>query len=178
MACQSAGDVTISRNVASATAPAGKPPVATATYLFVDDVLRQSDHPAGYPDTWGSYTTISGTAKADYGMDPEMTGDATLRPHIVEGLQSLPVLSIVTDKDNLFSHEIDPDRGTNNRGGFPTGIFNQLIQNTWFARRYVRRAKEVLADDGLLGQQSVVEVWDPHQPLLQPQRAAGDTATS
>ena len=86
-------------------------PVATATYLFVDDVLRQSDHPVGYPDTWGSYTTISGTAKADYGMDPEMTGDATLRPHIVEGLQSLPVLSIVTDKDNLFSHENDPDRG-------------------------------------------------------------------
>ncbi len=86
-------------------------PVATATYLFVNDVLRQSDQPAGYPDTWGRYTTISGTAKADYGMDPEMTGDATLRPRIVEGLLSLPVLSIVTDKDNLFSHENDPDRG-------------------------------------------------------------------
>jgi len=86
-------------------------PIATATYLFVEDVLRQSNTPEGYPATWGSYTTISGTAKADYEMDPEMTGDATLRPRIVEGLQSLPVLSIVTDKDNLFSHENDPDRG-------------------------------------------------------------------
>ena len=86
-------------------------PIATATYLFVDDILRQNNTPAGYPSEWGRYTQISGTAKADYEMDPEMTGDATLRPKIIEGLKSLPVLSIVTDKDNLFSHENDPDRG-------------------------------------------------------------------
>ena len=86
-------------------------PVTTATYLFVDDILKQTNTPAGYPDTWGRYTTISGTAKADYEMDPEMTADPTLRPKITEGLQSLPVVSIVTAPDNLFSHENDPDRG-------------------------------------------------------------------
>ena len=86
-------------------------PIATATYLFVDDVLQQSDAPEGYPDTWGRYTQIDGTATADYGMDSEMTMDATLSPHIIEGLQSLPVLSIVTDKDNLFSHENDSVHG-------------------------------------------------------------------
>ena len=86
-------------------------PIATATYIFVDDVLQQSNTPQGYPDTWGRYTTIAGTAIADYEMDPEMTTDPTLRPRIIEGLQSLPVLSIVTDKDHLFSHENDPDRG-------------------------------------------------------------------
>ena len=86
-------------------------PIATATYLFVGDVLHQSNTPQGYPTQWGRYTDISGTAKADYEMDPEMTDDATLRPKIIEGLKSLPVLSIVTDKDNLFSHENDPDRG-------------------------------------------------------------------
>ncbi|MCR5679616.1 MAG: CotH kinase family protein [Prevotella sp.] len=85
--------------------------VTTATYLFVDDVMNLDGTPQGYPDTWGRYTQISGTATADYGMDPEMTDDATLRPKIAQGLQSLPVLSIVTDKDNLFSHENDPDRG-------------------------------------------------------------------
>ena len=86
-------------------------PVVTATYLFVDDVLQQSDTPHGYPDTWGSYTQIDGTAMADYGMDMEMTMNATLRPRIIEGLQSLPVLSIVTDKDNLFSHKNDEEHG-------------------------------------------------------------------
>ena len=86
-------------------------PVTTATYLFVDDILRQSNTPAGYPDKWGRYTTISGTAKADYEMDPEMTGDPVLRPKIIKGLLSLPVVSIVTDRDNLFSHEKDSVRG-------------------------------------------------------------------
>ena len=41
-------------------------PVTTATYLFVGDILKQSNTPAGYPTKWGSYTTISGTAQADY----------------------------------------------------------------------------------------------------------------
>ena len=86
-------------------------PVTTATYLFVEDILKQSNTPEGYPDTWGRYCQINGTAKADYEMDPEMTNDPVLRPKIIEGLQSLPVVSIVTDPDNLFSHENDSVRG-------------------------------------------------------------------
>ena len=86
-------------------------PVATASYIFVGSVLSQPNNPAGYPDTWGRYTQISGTATADYEMDPEMTGNATLRPKIVQGLKQLPILSIVTDKDNLFSHENDSVTG-------------------------------------------------------------------
>ena len=101
-------------------------PIATATYLFMDDVLSQSNTPEGYPDKWGKYTQISGTAIADYEMDPEMTNDPALRPKIAEGLKSLPVLSIVTDKDNLFSHENDEERGgiyiyTGPPVGDPTG---------------------------------------------------------
>ena len=85
--------------------------IATATWIFAADVLKQSDHPAGYPETWGKYTQFEGTATADYGMDQNMTTDPVLAPKIVEGLKSLPVLSIVTDKDNLFSHENDEERG-------------------------------------------------------------------
>ena len=97
---------------AAAVADTGRvTPIATATYLFVNDVLRQNNTPEGYPTEWGSFTQIEGTAIADYEMDPEMTADATLRPKIIEGLKSLPVISIVTDRDNLFSHENDPDRG-------------------------------------------------------------------
>ena len=83
----------------------------TASYIFIASVLNQTNDPEGYPSTWGRYTQFEGTAIADYEMDPEMTNDPVLRPKIIEGLKSLPVLSIVTDKDNLFSHENDEDRG-------------------------------------------------------------------
>lgn len=84
---------------------------STASYIFIASVLNQPNNPEGYPSTWGRYTQFEGTAIADYEMDPEMTNDPELRPKIIEGLKSLPVLSIVTDKDNLFSHENDEDRG-------------------------------------------------------------------
>lgn len=100
--------------------------ISTATYLFLDDVLKQSDTPEGYPMEWGAYSTISGVAPADYGMDPEMTGNPTLAKKIKEGLTSIPVLSIVTNKDNLFSHENDEITGgiyifTGPPVGDPTG---------------------------------------------------------
>ena len=85
--------------------------IATASYIFTSSVLSQPNNPDGYPDTWGRYTQINGTAKADYEMDPEMTGDQTLRPKIAAGLKDLPILSIVSDKDNFFSHENDSVKG-------------------------------------------------------------------
>lgn len=86
-------------------------PVSTVSYIFTKTVISQSDSPEGYPTKWGKYSQIGGTAKADYGMDPEMTGDANLCEKIKEGLKQLPILSIVTDKDNLFSHENDEETG-------------------------------------------------------------------
>jgi hypothetical protein len=85
--------------------------VTTASYIFIKSVLSQSNTPSGYPSQWGAYTQIWGTATADYEMDPEMTGDAQLRPKIVQGLKELPILSVVTDKDYLFSHENDSVKG-------------------------------------------------------------------
>ena len=85
--------------------------ITTASYIFTSSVLSQPNNPTGYPDTWGKYTQISGTAKADYEMDPEMTGNQTLRPKIAAGLKNLPILSIVSDKDNFFSHENDSIKG-------------------------------------------------------------------
>ena len=85
--------------------------VTTATYIFVASVLEQPNNPEGYPDKWGKYTQRSGTAKADYEMDPEMTGDPALRDKIAQGLYTLPILSIVSDKDNFFSHEKNSETG-------------------------------------------------------------------
>ena len=100
--------------------------VTTATYLFPDDVLHQSDAPEGYPMEWGAYSTIEGIAPADYGMDQEMANDPVIASKIKEVLQSIPVLSIVTDKDNFFSHENDEEKGgiyifTGPPVGDPTG---------------------------------------------------------
>ena len=86
-------------------------PVATASYIFTSSVLSQSNTPAGYPSEWGEYSQIWGTAIADYEMDPEMTEDSRLSPKIVQGLSQLPILSIVSDKDNFFSHENDEETG-------------------------------------------------------------------
>ena len=86
-------------------------PIATASYIFVGSVLSQPNNPEGYPAEWGQYTQQWGTAIADYEMDPEMTKDAKLIQKIVEGLKQLPILSLVSDKDNFFSHENDSVRG-------------------------------------------------------------------
>jgi hypothetical protein len=85
--------------------------VSTASYILMKSVLSQPNNPEGYPKEWGDYTQMQGTAKADYEMDPEMTENATLRQHIIEGMKQLPILSIVSDKDHFFSHENDPERG-------------------------------------------------------------------
>ncbi len=86
-------------------------PVTTASYIFMESVLNQPNTPEGYPSSWGKYTDISGTAKADYEMDPEMTNDPVLRPKIIQGMRELPILSIVTDKNHLFNHTKDEQTG-------------------------------------------------------------------
>ena len=48
----------------------------------------------------------------------------------------------------------------NNGSQYPTGIFQNLLKNEKFARRYLKRAKVVLAEDGLLGETSAVAVFD------------------
>lgn len=100
--------------------------ITTSSYIMVSSVLSQPNNPEGYPATWGKFSQEVGTAIADYEMDPDMTTDATLRPKIIEGLKQLPILSVVTDKDNLFSHENDEDKGgiyifTGPPVGDPTG---------------------------------------------------------
>lgn len=85
--------------------------ISTSTYLFLDDVIKQPSNPEGYPDKWGSYYEFSGTATADYEMDPDITQNPLYAPFIKESLLSLPTMSIVTDKNNLFSHDTDPNKG-------------------------------------------------------------------
>ena len=78
-------------------------PVKTQTYLFLQDVIRQSTNgvaPPGWPTSWGANTR-------DYGMDPDIVNSPVYRDQIIPALQSLPSFSVVTDLKHLF----DPTTG-------------------------------------------------------------------
>lgn len=67
--------------------------IDTQTYVFPDQVIQQTGE--GLPDTWGH-------AGADYEMDPEIVSHSTYQDEIVDGLKSIPTLSLVTDLDHWF----------------------------------------------------------------------------
>ncbi len=71
--------------------------IDTQTYLFVDDIVRQSNSPGpGYPSTWAGRT-------ADYEMDPEVVDDPAYADQFDEAFAALPTLSLVFDPDAFFS---------------------------------------------------------------------------
>lgn len=76
-------------------------PSVTRTYLFLDDVLTQSNDgtpPPGWPSTWGGNVV-------DYGIDPDVI-NAEGAAQVKEALLALPTLSVTTDLDNLFDPAI------------------------------------------------------------------------
>lgn len=85
--------------------------VVTSTYIFPESLLQQGNRPSGYPAYWGKYCEISGKAVADYEMDPELTRNAAYARQIVEGITTLPIVSLSTDPDNLFNPVADEQTG-------------------------------------------------------------------
>jgi hypothetical protein len=85
--------------------------VVSNTYFFTDSILKQNNHPKGYPSEWGTFVDIPGIAPADYEMDPEICEDPTYKTQLVDAFQDLPSVSVVTDPDNLFSHSTDAKTG-------------------------------------------------------------------
>ncbi len=72
--------------------------VDTQTYLFLNDVIRQSPNgetPPGWPGTWGANVV-------DYGMDPDVVNNPAYSGAITNGLRAIPSYSIVTALGNLF----------------------------------------------------------------------------
>ena len=105
-------------------------PSETWSYIFLDDVLEQSNNgeiPAGFPDDFGGNVF-------DYGIDPQVIaieGEDVVR----NALQAIPSFSITTDLDNLF----DPN----------TGIYTNPLQD---GREWERPASvELLNPDGSEG---------------------------
>lgn len=83
-------------------------PVATHTYLFLNDVVTQTQGSAlaaGFPSSWNGQA-------ADYGLDPRVVGPVgqdkyggKYRQSLKADLQSVPSMSIVMDTDDLFGRE-------------------------------------------------------------------------
>ncbi len=72
--------------------------VDTHTYIFAEQVIRQPNDPPGFPDRWVNFP-------ADYGMDARVVDDPAYRDEIVDGLTSIPSMSVVMPVDELFGRE-------------------------------------------------------------------------
>ncbi|MGE5295574.1 MAG: lamin tail domain-containing protein [Solirubrobacterales bacterium] len=82
--------------------------VDTQTYIFLSDAVTrpQADVLAeGYPAQW------FGTYPADYEMDPEVYGDPAYADRIGDAMLSIPTVSLVTGRGNLFNRTSDPETG-------------------------------------------------------------------
>lgn len=88
----------------------------TASYIFPRQVLNQACDaqgnpiaPEGYPAQWGPFADMQGTAPGYYAMDSHIVAESSTQ--ILEGLDQLPVVSVVTDRDNFFGKSTDPEKG-------------------------------------------------------------------
>lgn len=84
--------------------------VATHTFLFLTDRIRQGVSAPGLPETWGIYpegTQRGRPVPADYAVDGRVVDDPRYAAEIIDDLKAIPSVSIVTDPDHLFH----PDRG-------------------------------------------------------------------
>ncbi|MGE5609608.1 MAG: CotH kinase family protein, partial [Bacillota bacterium] len=77
----------------------------TQTYIFLDDVIRQSSTGQRPSSDWPSGSVNGQTI--NYGMDPDIVNNIAYKNTIKDDLKSIPTLSIVTDLKNLF----DPNTG-------------------------------------------------------------------
>ncbi len=87
--------------------PGWKPSaVATRTYLFLPDIVRQTGSIVQLGAGWPAAGSVSGQS-IDYGMDPEIVNDPRYADFIDDALLAIPSISLVTDLANLF----DPGTG-------------------------------------------------------------------
>jgi hypothetical protein len=70
-------------------------PVVTASYIFLEDVIRQPALPEGFPSSWGSRT-------ADYAMDQRVVQNPAYRDEIIDDLKSIPSVCISLSNDDFF----------------------------------------------------------------------------
>ena len=127
--------------------------VATHTYVYLDDVVRQPAAPSGLPLVWDGVS--EGPYDANYEMDPEIVDDPAYQADLLAGLRSIPTLSVVMDPADLW--------GTD-------GIY---IHSAERGDAWTRRASvELILPDGSTGFQEACDIeihgwgWRYHSSTL------------
>ena len=69
--------------------------IATHSYLFLDQVLRQPKEPPGFPKVWNGIRAV-------YQMDPRVVNAPAYRDRMKDSFKSLPVVSVVCARDDMF----------------------------------------------------------------------------
>lgn len=72
--------------------------IATATYLFADDVVNVTSRPAGYPATWNGFSQTS------YAISPFIASQPGYPQAMKDALQALPTLAISMAPDEMFGN--------------------------------------------------------------------------
>ena len=89
--------------------------VDTQTYLFLADVVTQSDNDNDYE--YPNWNNLSGSRNADYGMDQvEIVGVLYSHQEVIDSLLSIPTISIATDAEKLFDQQTG-NYANSTRGG-------------------------------------------------------------
>jgi len=103
------GPINIARTTAfraAAFAPNLLPTLTVSqTFLFIEDIVRQPNYPAGYP-TGNVWTPTPGTvdsaSRAYYEMDPTIVNDPQYTNTVRAGLVSIPTMSLILPIPDLF----------------------------------------------------------------------------
>jgi hypothetical protein len=74
--------------------------IKTHTYIFVNDVVRQS--PSGSAPGYGWPPGSVNGQVIDYGMDPDVVNDSQYKNLMDDSLLAVPSFSLVTDLEHLF----------------------------------------------------------------------------
>ena len=80
------------------------------TYLFVEDIVRQPNNPAGYPtgNVWTpTPSVVQNGSRAYYQMSPTIVNDPQYTNTVRAGLVSIPTMSLILPIPDLF----DPNAG-------------------------------------------------------------------
>lgn len=77
-------------------------PVATHSYIFLNDVLHQPAKIAGWPNHDYAINSGTGMATHDYEMDPNVVNNSAYKGIIKQGMTSIPTMSLVLDKNEFW----------------------------------------------------------------------------
>ncbi len=83
--------------------------VTTHSYIFPEDIFTQQGAPNGYSALWGTH-------EADYDVDTTITNNENYREMIVKSFEEFPVISLVSNKENLFNDTLGIYANSENEG--------------------------------------------------------------